>query len=754
MYGRKLLFRKRQITVNASEIETQDLEKFSPWTHFKAQGAGSIMSVLSGNPADDAEFSKHYKGLDASEYLSRINTFQKPVTRTTKDGEDVRYNTVWIEHERGAHAFVYINSLGLSEDLEPIRVPVAAIMSCADPDFLERVVLGSNEERAGITEEELRHKIDITLTRTLDEITSQNTVNGKMGTYFNMGWAAEAIQDDTTKQRDFMRHKGTSKESGDHIIHSASTIVWREPEFVPWRHRLADKLRPWKEPRKADPNKYVSRLYYNEFGKVHMRIKPDDMKVGFIRWMMRHMSADLNKGQSLNEKESKKLMHEGFEKALWAEKHFEHPFDFIEGAGNILSRSAFSLSEVLKNNPKKPLQKAAPILNKTGEFFESFTNKWVKKIGKRTPQKYGHYLVNFNKKGTMIAVASGAAIGIGLVAAMYVFGVLKVATTAAYRYSGAAIAATIFKKAALGMTKGGAKVLSPIIPLTFNKRFDKSPVIADCKPKLRQNDDLGGWTLKHAYFDHLIPFPYDFVADTFPDAPLHTKADREQRVQEMLMNPDSLADGTHSKLKEIMGRTFFVAREPTGITRSFDTASLTVFSQRSGEPSAFCAPDGAIQEKFDSLSDDKPVLAVRWKDFWAATAQRLAKDNADESKPENDAPSLIAIESIESVPDEFIKLRTQSIEQFAEEVCPLDNLDTADFVPQDYLSAKQLKKIAKKKIKQQKTQAKIEKVASAHKIEFERKSMNKHMRARAANENLSLRQRCVEEFIYDDHGIG
>ena len=102
------------------------------------------------------------------------------------------------------------------------------------------------------------------------------------------------------------------------------------------------------------------------------------------------------------------------------------------------------------------------------------------------------------------------------------------------------------------MTKGGAKVLSPIIPLTFNKRFDKSPVIADCKPKLRQNDDLGGWTLKHAYFDHLIPFPYDFVADTFPDAPLHTKADREQRVQEMLMNPDSLADGTHSKLKEIM----------------------------------------------------------------------------------------------------------------------------------------------------------------------------------------------------------
>lgn len=748
------LFRKRKIVVDKKSVEGAVPPEFSPWAHFKEQGVGSLISVLSGNPADDIDYSNLYKGLDASEYLSRINTFQKPVTRTTKSGEEKTYNTIWIEHERGAHVHFYVNSVGLSEDGEPIRVPVTAIASSPDPDFLERAFLGTDEERAAIDEEEFRQKVEITLTRSQEEITSENVVNGEVGTYFNMGWSAEAIQDDTTIKRDFMRHKGMSKPSGDHILHSASTIVWREPERVPLRHRVADKLRPWKEPRKADPDQFVSRIYYNEFGKLFMRLKEDDMKVGFIRWMMRKMSVELNGGEALSEVDSKKLMHDEFTKSCWSQSRFLHPYDMIEPGGNSLSKSFAKLGGKMMGSEKKGAQKFGAILGKTSEFFRTINNKHIKKIGSKTPQKFGHVFANFNKKGAIISAISGAAVGVMLVGLMYVLGAVKVAASAAARFSSWAIVASMMKKGVIGVGKGGAKVLSPIVPLSLNKRFDKTPVIADHKPKLRQNDDLGGWTFNFKYLKHAVALPYDFVADTYPDAPVHTKQDRQERLEEMMINPDCLVNGSHGYMREEAGFKFFVAEEPTGIRRRFDTASLTAFVERIGDPCAYSALDGVLKEQFDAMPEGDSIVGVRWKDFWSSRAKRITAQMSEEDMARSEEPTLITLKNLESVPDDFIIRRTKSIEEFEAQVCSLNDFDTADFEPDEYLSAKQLKKIAKDKSKQQKEQAKLDKAASIHRIEFERKAMRQRLRARAANENLSVGQRSIREFYYDDHGIG
>lgn len=623
---------------------------------------GTLLSVLSGNarPKQDPKYVNLYREVsNASFYSQPLEYFRRPVERTNKQGDTKEYNGMWIETDRGAYTLVQIGALA-NEDKKFVREPVFALVYSDNPDFLARAFYGSQEERDAITPQDLEKYCEIIETRLVNEIERGHETDDAGETYYEMGWALSAIEKDAedikTGKKNFFRFKGSSITSGDSIQRSGSIITWREPN-------------------KKNPSAYNVYTYANpEFGKEHMRLTEYDMKHWFIRWAMRRLSVRVNpKNAPLSDERSKLLMREEFAKAAWAQKRYMHPYS---------------------QYPDERFQKP------TG--LKKFGIGKAKVGVNNGLQKLGHIIANFNMKQAVMSAVIGGAIAGGIGAVALLAGVASgaagafaaaglLATAASWRF----MAFTLGPKIIRGLTKGGMKALSPIVPLVPNKRQDVSPLIAKFSPKLRSNDDLGGWVMEHKYLKHAVIVPYEFTADTFPDVTDYTADTKKERPKQKLLNSLALQDGVNFDFAEHNGKLYVEAQGANGITTLFDTNGLVSISSQDGEPLPFSVVDGAVKELFDSVEPGQKVA------FRHVANKPVHIESIAEQHKQSEENDFMIVSDISEIPDDFVTRYAKSKEQFEADLgCSLEDFDVEEFIDVDFMAPRSRKRTLRARAKE------------------------------------------------------
>lgn len=629
--------------------------------------AGTLLSVLSGNarPKQDPKYVNLYREVsNASFYSPPLEYFRRPVTRTNKQGETKNYNGVWIETDRGAYTLVQIGALAY-ENKKFVRERVFALVFSDDPDFLAKAFYGTDEERASITREDFEKYCEVIETRLQHEIERGHKTDQSGQTFYEMGWVLSAIEQDAedikTGKKNFFRYKGSSLKSGDTIQRSGSVVTWRE--------RVKNKAY----------EAYNVYVYANpEFGKEHMRITEWDMQSKIVRWALRQLSIRVNdKKAPFADDRSKVTMREEFAKAVWAQKRYMHPYTQIK---------------------KK---------TKVGQWMRDKVGVGVVK----GLQRLGHILANFNLQQAILATLIGGAIGGGVVLAGVLAGALAGVTAAAGIYtvstlmSSRFLIVTLAPRVLRAASKGGMKVLSPIIPLVPNKRRDVSALIAKFEPKLRSNDDIGGWTMEHNYLKHAVVVPYEFTADTFPDVSDFSEETRKERPKQKLLNSLALQDGVNFEFVQEGGRLYVEASGANGIRTLFDTNGLVSISEQTHKPFPYSVIDGSVKDLFDGVEKGKKVVFRH-----VANKPNHIESKAAQHQQTQEEDTMI-VSDVSEIPQSFITRYAKSKEQFEAELgCSLKDFDTEEFVDTDFMKPrvrrKTLKAREKESLRQEKAQKK------------------------------------------------
>lgn len=656
-----------------SDEETRKEKAVSPFRH----AMGSLASVLSGNPFYDPYHDEVFKEVNDASYSTPVDYFRRKVTLKTKSGEEKELNTLWVETDRGAYTFFRIAALGI-EDGEHARIPMVGVAFSEDPDFLAKAFLGSDEEKAEIGEEEFEQKVELIISRFESQLERHHRNDPNKETYYDLGWAMRAIREDVSQKEENFLNRGSSITPGPDIQRGSTTVVYRRPYKDPFLKRMKAKLsgvfkRSAEDTSEKEPM-YSVRIYANpEFGKLNLRLTEKDMEFRLVKSVMHMLSIPAHEGP-LNEAESENVMRSEFAKAAWAQDRFIHPYDM------------YPLNEHMNPTSMKGFKafKANPL---------SFVGRLGRKILSNTGQRMGHILANLNKPKVVAAALMGLVITGALFAWGLAFGIVKGAQSLL-------TSTVLINRAGKGMAaalKSGAKALSPIIPLTINKRQDKSPLIAKFKSKLRPNEALGGWVMNYKYLKHATPLPYELAATSFPDACDYTASTRRERAKQVLLNSLSMGNGTNFEWSEEDGQVFLGGIEPNGIRRLFDTSGLVSWSERCDEPLAYSMLDGTVKEFFDSLQNEERFIGVR----------HIGKDHM--KRDENGKPQerkaiesdFMVVASISDAPSDFVTKYAKSAEQLQEELgCKLEDFDTADFDAMEFMDEKDRKAALKKRDKQ------------------------------------------------------
>ncbi|MFP4314483.1 MAG: hypothetical protein ACLFR0_09195, partial [Alphaproteobacteria bacterium] len=632
---------------------------------------------------------------NASFYSPPLEYFRRSVSRVNKNGERKNYNGIWIETDRGAYTLVKMGALA-KENKEFTRENVFALVFSDNPDFLAKAFYGTKEEQGAISREDFEKHCEVIETRLEHEIERGHKTDLSGHTYYEMGWALSAIEldalDEKTGKKNFFRYKGSSLPSGDTIQRSGSIISWREPH-------------------KKHKGQYNNYIYANpEFGKEHMRLTEWDMQSGLVRKMMRLLSIRVNDSRTpFSDDKSRSVMREEFTKAAWAQKRYIHPYSMYPDP-----------------RYKEP--------SKSSKIGMAVKISVVKSL-----QKYGHIAANFNFKQAMMATVMGGAIA----GAMVLAGVFAGVTAAAGLYTLSTLMSSRFlfmqfaPKVLRAASKGGMRVLSPIVPLVPNKRRDVSALVSKFEPQLRSNNDVGGWTMEYNYLKHAIVVPYEFMADTFPDVNDYTPKTRSERPKQKLLNSLALQDGVNFNFVEERGRLYVEALGANGIRTIFDTNGLLSVSERLHDPCQYCSVDGSLTDLFDGLHKGQKVV-FRHVANKPAHLKSIAARN--ENEDENDC---MIVSDMAEIPADFVTRYAKSKEQFEAELgCKLEDFDTEDFVDIDFMTAKARKKTLKTREKEKAAQTREQRRRDLQswrqqrlQLAFEEKTIAGRIRARQSNDN-------------------
>lgn len=686
-----------------SDEETKTEKVTTPFKH----AMGSLASILSGNPFYDPYHDEVFKEVNDASYSTPVDYFRRKVTLKTKSGEDKELNTLWVETDRGAYTFFRIAALGI-EDGEHARIPMVGVAFSEDPDFLAKAFLGSDKEKAEITEDEFEQKVELIISRFESQLERHHRNDPNKETYYDMGWAMRAIKEDMSQKEENFLNRGSSITPGPDIQRGSTTIVYRRPYKDPLLQRLKAKLssafkRSAEEKPDQEPQ-YSVRIYANpEFGKLNLRLTEKDMEYRLVKSVMHMLSIPAHEGP-LSDKDSKSIMRQEFAKAAWAQDRYIHPYDM------------HPLNEHMNPTNMKGFKafKASPL---------SFVGRVGRKILSNTGQRMGHILANLNKPKVVAAALMGLVITGALFAWGLAFGIVKGAQSLL-------TSTVLINRAGKGMAaalKSGAKALSPIIPLTINKRQDKSPLIAKFKSKLRPNEALGGWVMNYRYLKHAKPLPYEMAATSFPDACDYTASTRRERAKQVLLNSLSMGNGTNFEWSEEDGQVFLGGIEPNGTRRLFDTSGLVSWSERCDDPLEYSMLDGTVKEFFDSLEHDDRFIGVRH-----IGKDHLRRDENGRPKERKAIESdFMIVSKISEAPADFVTKYAKSAEQLEEELgCSLDDFDTAAFDPMEFMDEKD-RKAAMKKIEKQKAEASRSQIL---KNQFEAQRITALIRSRNAND--------------------
>lgn len=686
-----------------NDEQTHKNKKVTPFKH----AMGSIASVLSGNPFYDPYHDEVFKEVNDASYTTPVDYFRRKVTLTNKQGEEKEFNTLWVETDRGAYTFFRVAALGI-EDGEHARIPMVGIAFSEDPDFLAKAFLGSREEKDEISQDEFEQKIELIISRFESQLERNHKNDPLNHTYYDMGWAMRAIKEDMSQKEENFLNRGSSISPGPDIQRGSTTIVYRRPYKEPLKQRMKNSLKgifKRNSDNEADKEpQYTVRLYANpEFGKLNLRLTEADMEFRLVKSIMHMLSIPAHAGP-LSDEESKRLMRQEFGKAAWAQDRYIHPYDMhpLNEHMNPTNMKAF---KAFKANPLSSIGRVG------------------RKILSNTGQRMGHILANLNKPKVVAAALMGLVITGALFAWGLAFGIVKGAQSLL-------TSTVLINRAGKGMAaalKSGAKALSPIIPLTINKRQDKSPLIAKFKSKLRPNEALGGWVMNYNYLKHAKPLPYEFAATSFPDACDYTTFTRRERAKQVLLNSLSMGNGTNFEWGTENDHVYLEGKEPNGTRRLFDTSGLVSWSELVDEPLEYSMLDGTVKDFFGRFEEGQRFVGVRH--VGKTTVERAL--NGKPKSRESIESDFIIVSGLEEAPQDFVTKYAKSFEQFEDELgCELKDFDTESFDAMEFMDESDRKAALKKRAKEALQASRSQVLQNA----FEAERISARIRARNAND--------------------